>query len=58
MTKIKSVIAMVPHTYHPEHDELQGRVFVVEKHGLDVLTHTEDIPDSIDDTEDNSKYDK
>ena len=47
---IVSVVAMVPHpknTLRPSHN-LEGRVFVVEKPGLDVLTFVgdEDDPDA------------
>ncbi|GJE92947.1 hypothetical protein PsYK624_091060 [Phanerochaete sordida] len=51
VTAIKAVIGMVPHPYHIAHPELQGRVFVVEKPGLDLLMYTGELAEEEDEEE-------
>ena len=43
----RAVIAMVPHPFNSSHPELDGRFFVVEKLGLDVMSLADLIPEDI-----------
>ncbi|GJF00949.1 hypothetical protein PsYK624_172530 [Phanerochaete sordida] len=50
--RIAAVVGMVPHPFNAKHPEVHGRVFVVEKPGLDLLMYTGQLPEEEDEEED------